>query len=57
MAAHRTHGCRVGLMVLALMGLGMSVVRLMAFDWYKHSSSADLDALVAYLRTLKPAAP
>lgn len=57
MAAHRTHGCRVDLMVLALMGLGMSVVRFMAFDWYKHSSSADLDALVAYLRTLKPAAP
>jgi mono/diheme cytochrome c family protein len=33
------------------------LVRLMAFDWYKHSSSADLEALVAYLRTLKPAAP
>lgn len=27
MAAHRTNGCRLGLMVLALMGLGMSVGR------------------------------
>lgn len=30
------------------------LVRLMAFDWYKNISDADLDALVAYLRTLKP---
>ena len=31
------------------------LVLLMAFDWYKNISDADLDALVAYLRTLKPA--
>ncbi|HMK68342.1 MAG TPA: c-type cytochrome [Stellaceae bacterium] len=31
------------------------LVLLMAFDWYKHISDADMDALVAYLRTLKPA--
>jgi mono/diheme cytochrome c family protein len=33
------------------------LVRLMAFDWYKNISSADLKALVAYLRTLKPSMP
>jgi len=32
-------------------------VRLMPFDWYKHITPPDLDALVAYLRTLKPAQP
>ena len=31
------------------------LVLLMAFDWYKNISDADMDALVAYLRTLKPA--
>lgn len=30
------------------------LVRLMAFDWYKGMDDADLDALVAFLRTLKP---
>ncbi len=34
---------------------GRHLVRLMAFDWYKTIASKDLDALVAYLRTLKPA--
>jgi hypothetical protein len=29
----------------------------MAFDWYKNISAEDLDALVAYLRRLKPAMP
>jgi hypothetical protein len=29
----------------------------MAFAWYKKTSKQDLDALVAYLRTLKPARP
>ena len=33
---------------------GRSLVRLMAFDWYKSIKENDLDALVAYLRTLKP---
>jgi len=36
---------------------GRQLVRLMAFDWYRNTSKADLDALVAYLRTLKPAMP
>jgi mono/diheme cytochrome c family protein len=34
-----------------------ALVQLMAFDWYQTISDADLDALVAYLRTLKPAVP
>jgi mono/diheme cytochrome c family protein len=34
-----------------------ALVPLMAFDWYKNISADDLDALVAYLRTLKPATP
>ncbi len=33
---------------------GRALVRLMAFDWYKTVSDADLDALLAWLRTLKP---
>jgi mono/diheme cytochrome c family protein len=33
------------------------LVRLMAFDWYQTVSDADLNAIVAYLRTLKPAVP
>ncbi|HUK07662.1 MAG TPA: c-type cytochrome [Stellaceae bacterium] len=33
------------------------LAQLMAFDWYQNISDADLDALVAYLRTLKPAVP
>jgi mono/diheme cytochrome c family protein len=36
---------------------GRRLVLLMAFDWYKHISPDDLDALVAYLRTLQPANP
>jgi mono/diheme cytochrome c family protein len=36
---------------------GRALVRLMAFDWYRHTRRSDLDALVAYLRTLKPAMP
>jgi mono/diheme cytochrome c family protein len=36
---------------------GRVLVRLMAFDWYRHARRSDLDALVAYLRTLKPATP
>lgn len=36
---------------------GRQLVRLMAFDWYKNIEMSDLDALVAYLRTLKPAKP
>lgn len=34
-----------------------ALVPLMAFDWYKNISADDLDALVAYLRSLKPATP
>jgi mono/diheme cytochrome c family protein len=30
------------------------LVPLMAFDWYKHMTNADLDDLVAFLRSLKP---
>jgi mono/diheme cytochrome c family protein len=30
------------------------LVRLMAFDWYKNISSADLNDLIAFLRSLKP---
>ena len=30
------------------------LVRLMAFDWYRNLSDADADALIAFLRTLKP---
>ena len=33
---------------------GRPLVRLMAFDWYKNIDNADLNALVAYLRSLKP---
>ena len=33
---------------------GRRLVRLMAFDWYKTVRTDDLNALVAYLRTLKP---
>jgi mono/diheme cytochrome c family protein len=33
------------------------LVRTMAFDWYRNTRKADLDTLVAYLRTLKPATP
>jgi mono/diheme cytochrome c family protein len=33
---------------------GRHLIRLMAFDWYENISSGDLDALVKYLRTLKP---
>ncbi|MSP02133.1 MAG: c-type cytochrome [Acetobacteraceae bacterium] len=36
---------------------GRALVRLMAFDWYKNIEGRDLDALVAYLRTLKAAKP
>jgi mono/diheme cytochrome c family protein len=36
---------------------GTRLVLLMAFDWYKNITPTDLDALVAYLRTLKPAKP
>lgn len=36
---------------------GRHLVRLMAFDWYKNIEKRDLDALVAYLRTLKAAKP
>ena len=36
---------------------GRQLVRIMPFDWYKNTSQPDLDALVAYLRTLKPAKP
>jgi mono/diheme cytochrome c family protein len=36
---------------------GRQLVRLMAFDWYKHVDPIDLDALVTYLRTLAPATP
>ncbi len=36
---------------------GRKLVRTMAFDWYRTARKDDLDALVAYLRTLKPAIP
>jgi hypothetical protein len=36
---------------------GTKLVPVMAFAWYKNTSQEDLDALVAYLRTLKPAEP
>jgi hypothetical protein len=35
---------------------GTRLVRTMAFDWYAKISPADLDDIVAYLRSLKPAA-
>jgi len=34
---------------------GSKLVRTMPFDWYAKIAPADLDAIVAYLRTLKPA--
>jgi mono/diheme cytochrome c family protein len=36
---------------------GRKLVRTMAFDWYRNTRKVDLDAIVAYLRTLKPATP
>lgn len=36
---------------------GSPLVRLMAFDWYAHIADDDLDDLVAFLRSLKPAQP
>jgi mono/diheme cytochrome c family protein len=36
---------------------GRRLVLLMAFDWYRNINPNDLDAVVAYLRTLKPATP
>ena len=33
---------------------GTKLTRTMAFDWYDKIAPADLDALVAYLRSLKP---
>ena len=33
---------------------GTKLTRTMPFDWYAHMTPADLDAIVAYLRTLKP---
>lgn len=36
---------------------GRGLVPLMAFDWYKRIEDRDMDALIAYLRTLKPAVP
>lgn len=36
---------------------GRRLVLLMAFDWYRNIDQADLNALVAYLRTLPPAKP
>ena len=36
---------------------GRQLVLLMPFDWYKHITPSDLDALVGFLRTLKPAQP
>jgi mono/diheme cytochrome c family protein len=36
---------------------GRRLVRTMAFDWYRNTRKPDLDMLVAYLRTLKPATP
>ena len=33
---------------------GTKLIRLMAFDWYANIAPPDLDAIVAYLRSLKP---
>jgi mono/diheme cytochrome c family protein len=33
---------------------GTRLVRTMPFDWYKRMTPADLDAIVAFLRTIKP---
>jgi hypothetical protein len=33
---------------------GTKLTRTMAFDWYAKIAPADLDAIVAYLRSLKP---
>jgi mono/diheme cytochrome c family protein len=33
------------------------LVRLMAFDWYKNISNADLNDLISFLRSLKPVKP
>jgi hypothetical protein len=34
---------------------GTKLTRTMAFDWYAKIAPEDLDAIVAYLRSLKPA--
>jgi mono/diheme cytochrome c family protein len=36
---------------------GRALVPVMGFAWYKNISAEDLDALIAYLRSLKPAEP
>lgn len=36
---------------------GRKLVPIMPFDWYKHVDDRDMDALIAFLRTLKPAVP
>lgn len=36
---------------------GRRLVLLMAFDWYKNIRADDMDDLIGYLRTLKPATP
>jgi mono/diheme cytochrome c family protein len=36
---------------------GRPLIRLMAFDWYKNIDNSDYGAMIAYLRTLKPAIP
>ncbi len=36
---------------------GRPLIRLMAFDWYKNIDNGDYGAMIAYLRTLKPAKP
>ena len=41
-------------MVTGIRPDGTKLVRTMAFDWYAKIAPADLDALVAYLRSLKP---
>jgi mono/diheme cytochrome c family protein len=35
---------------------GLELVRTMPFDWYAHISDPDLDAIIVYLRSLKPVA-
>ena len=34
---------------------GRQLLPFLAFDWYANISDEDLDAIVAYLRTLEPA--
>jgi mono/diheme cytochrome c family protein len=52
--AHWTNGQVTAVLTTGVRPDGRRLVPLMAFDWYKTVRDSDLNALVAYLRTLKP---